>query len=538
MTMYFALTIDFLDCRFHGRRDGGEPEWPPSPLRVFQALVAAAARMNGGALSDGDSAALQWLQAQTAPVIIAPSGLSSVSPYRLSVPNNAMDLPASYWAVGQDPPGDKAPAKQRSMKTVQPTHLLDGSSIHYLWRMHEPVNAEIVGHVKAIAGPAQNINVLGWGIDVVVGNGTILSAEQVEALFGERWLPHAGTGEGGLRVPVRGTLADLQARHAGFLGRLADGSFVPPPPLVVYDKVNYRRDIDPPLREVAAFSLLRTDASGFRPFDTVKWALTVAGMTRHAARRAAQGSGWPEEGINGCILGHGESIGDEKHQPVGSQRLAYLPLPSLEARGDGKAPVVGSVRRVIVTAFDEASGDKINWARRALSGQMLEKEGKAEGDDKEAMALLSLLPGSDKVICAYIRPSSCWATVTPVVLPGYDDPAHYRRRLQIVTNAEEQKRLRDHLHDRIDGLLRKAIRQAYFPEALAKNALIEWRKVGYWRGASLAGRYGVPDHLKRFPRYHVKVRWRDDQQRPVSIGGPVCIGGGRFYGLGLFAPAD
>jgi CRISPR-associated protein Csb2 len=51
----------------------------------------------------------------------------------------------------------------------------------------------------------------------------------------------------------------------------------------------------------------------------------------------------------------------------------------------------------------------------------------------------------------------------------------------------------------------------------------------------LADRYGVPNHLKRFPRFHVKIQWRDAHKRPVQVTGPVCLGGGRFFGLGLFA---
>ncbi|MBX9622589.1 MAG: type I-U CRISPR-associated protein Cas5/Cas6, partial [Gemmataceae bacterium] len=39
----FCVSVTFLDPAFHGRGDGGEPEWPPSPLRLFQAVVAAAA---------------------------------------------------------------------------------------------------------------------------------------------------------------------------------------------------------------------------------------------------------------------------------------------------------------------------------------------------------------------------------------------------------------------------------------------------------------------------------------------------------------
>jgi CRISPR-associated protein Csb2 len=90
---------------------------------------------------------------------------------------------------------------------------------------------------------------------------------------------------------------------------------------------------------------------------------------------------------------------------------------------------------------------------------------------------------------------------------------------------------------RIDELLRKAIVQAGFSEDLARYAELEWRKTGFPAGVDLAERYGVPSHLKRFPRYHVRVRWRDRAGGEVKLAGPVCIGGGRFYGVGLFVSA-
>jgi CRISPR-associated endonuclease/helicase Cas3 len=64
---------------------------------------------------------------------------------------------------------------------------------------------------------------------------------------------------------------------------------------------------------------------------------------------------------------------------------------------------------------------------------------------------------------------------------------------------------------------------------------LSWRKGGFWPGNDLADRYGVPDHLKRFPRFHVKIHWRDAVGAPVDIPGPVCLGGGRFFGIGLCA---
>ena len=91
------------------------------------------------------------------------------------------------------------------------------------------------------------------------------------------------------------------------------------------------------------------------------------------------------------------------------------------------------------------------------------------------------------------------------------------------------------LHRRIDGLLRKAIVQAGFSQVLADHADLEWRSTGFWPGTDLARHYGVPEHLRRFSRYHVRLKWCDERGRPVNVPGPICIGGGRFYGLGLFA---
>ena len=102
-------------------------------------------------------------------------------------------------------------------------------------------------------------------------------------------------------------------------------------------------------------------------------------------------------------------------------------------------------------------------------------------------------------------------------------------------SSGEQGKLLEHLDDRIEGLLRKAIVQAGFSQMLADHAELEWRRIGFLPGTEFADRYGIPDHLRRFPRYHVKIQWRDQQKRPVEVPGPVCIGGGRFYGVGLFA---
>ncbi len=531
MPSQLCVSIRLLQQTFHGRDDRGASEWPPSPLRLFQSLVAAAARRSyGDSMEESAKSALVWLEGRQPPVIIAPDS-SAGEPYTLSVPNNAMDIVAAAWSRGNESnSGDANPATHRTMKTLRPRYLTGGDTVHYLWTLDESVDDETRTKIDVVTGIARDVVALGLGIDLAVGHAAVISSDEADALPGERWTPAGEDGARGLRVPVTGSLADMLDRHRRFLSRLEGGRFTPPPSLAAQRPMRYRRPWEPPKRPMAAFSLLTLDASHFRPFDTTRRALTVAGMVRHATKRAAVNAGWPEPKVNAVVLGHGDASTGGDHVPVGPRRFAYVPLPSLERRGKDSPPMTGSIRRVIVMSFAEEAEAEIAWARRALAGEELVRE-----DTGESVAMLSLLPASDGVVQGYTRPSASWATVTPIVLPGFDDPAHYRRRLARGVSPEEQRQLLATLDERVDGLLRKAILHAGFSPLLARHAEIDWSPTGFWAGADLAERYGVPDHLKRFPRLHVKVRWRDDKGRSVPISGPVCLGAGRFYGLGLFA---
>jgi CRISPR-associated protein Csb2 len=186
---------------------------------------------------------------------------------------------------------------------------------------------------------------------------------------------------------------------------------------------------------------------------------------------------------------------------------------------------------VLVSSFADDCGQEIAWVQRALSGSNLIEEGTGA-----TTAVVSPIAASDAMVRRYTEPVSSWATVTPMVLPGYDDPAHYRRRLKNGPPADEQRKLLGRLDERIDMLIRRAIRQAGLPDDLAEHADLEWRKVGFLPGVDLAERYGVPDHLRCLPRLHVRLQWRDRAGQAIRVRGPLCMGGGRFYGLGLFAP--
>jgi len=531
----FCVSVRILSPFFHGRMDGGEPEWPPSPLRLYQALVAAAGRMYPVDLPADARAALQWLEQLPAPVIIAPSALP-VRGYRLSVPNNSLDVVAKSWVASRSDTEDASPAVHRTMKRVRPVVLrdslwspidADSGTLHYLWTIAND-DASVRNHSLRIGELAGGISSFGWGIDMAVGHAEMLDQGQIERLSGQRWLPFTDHSGNGLRIPTSGTLSSLERRHGAFLRRL-DGkdTLHPVPPLSTYSRAGYRRENDPVPAQWLAVSMhpLTGNPQRSRAFDPAKQALTLAGMLRNTLKRAATAAGWSEAEIQKIVLGHGEQPG-AAHVPVDIPRFLYLPAPNIEWRGTGFR--VGPIRRVLIAITGEAASEYLERARQILGGQVLVAE------SQEAQGWLNI-DTSDSTLSRYTRPAHVWESVTPVILPGFDDPRRLRRRLNTSLPVGEKARLLAKLERRIDSLLRKAILQAGFSQELADNARIEWRKTGFWPGTEWADRYGAPDHARMFPRYHVRITWQDRNGEPVSIPGPVCLGSGRYYGIGLFA---
>jgi CRISPR-associated protein Csb2 len=111
-------------------------------------------------------------------------------------------------------------------------------------------------------------------------------------------------------------------------------------------------------------------------------------------------------------------------------------------------------------------------------------------------------------------------------------------KLEDGRDSDQQKRLLGRLDKRVEDLLRKAMRHAGYEPALVDAAEIEWRKVGLLPGVNVTDRFvpHIPEKLRKHSCYHVRIRWRDADGRPIPIPGPVVIGGGRFCGFGLFLP--
>lgn len=528
MSDVLRISVRFLtpEPSFHGKRDGGKPEWPPSPLRLFQSLVdAAASRWRGSQFDDCVKPALERLQGLT-PDIVAPAHVVG-TPFRTAVPNNDLDVWAGPISKGNEP--KKQPNELKTMKTIQPIRIRfgegkDQDAVHYLFPLPELSEVERQGFVNVIGAAARSITHLGWGIDMVAADADVISDEEAAKLPGHRWrvVPSGGVP---LRVPKVGTLANLIDKHKAFLGRLSDGGFKPVPPLNCFEVVQYHSPTaggPMPSRPVAAFEIHRTiedqerldnaSKSKFRPFHHVRRVATVAGMVRHATATVARKIGREEVDVVRQIEGHG----DEKDgQATTDNRLMFLPLPSIQ-------PVVGvgGIRRVLVVG---PPGFDLAPLRRQLNGVEL-----IDRDTCRPMAMLSGLATTDDFLRRnYLGESETWSTVTPVILPGFDDPNGLRKKLKERVNAEEQKHLLARLDSRILALIWKAFHQAGWTVDALAGTEVEYRKVGWFGGLDLAGNYDLPP--LKWPRYHVRVKF------PRKVRGPIAVGAGRYRGFGLFA---
>ncbi len=412
--------------------------------------------------------------------------------------------------------GDADPRTHRAMKSVRPVFLLDGCEIHYLWRSTAEGTAQLAG----LQSCAQGLTHLGWGTDLAVATIQVRADEDVRRLEGERWAPHpvGSASLQGLRLPVQGTLDELQRRHEEFLRRVQPEGIAPPPPLVRFAKASYRRAWEPPPSSFIAFGILSSDGERFRAFSATRRALSLAGMLRHAARRAAENAGWDEATVQGLILGHGE---------IGGPRIRFLPVPTVEMRKDVRR--LGDVRRCLLAIEGPLGAATLDELRDRLAGVDL-----LDVSSGATQGYLSPTPATDPVLKRYLSPGTLWTTATPMVLPGMDDPDRLRKKANDErADPERRSRLLARLAGRTEKLIRKAMLQSGFGDELAACSEIEWQSVGYIFGADHVRKYGVPDHLRQFPRYHVRIHLKNRSGISVSLPGPLCLGAGRFYGLGL-----
>lgn len=483
MNRYLCISVTFLDALFHGRGDDGRPEWPPSPLRLFQALVAGTnAGFHQSDWSASKQQAFEWLEKRDPPDIVAPPARKA-RPYTLFVPDNDSDDKEKFNRQ-----------KRLKGKLFHPHRILDSDTLHYLWRIEDVEWPSAEAHISVILSEANKLLALGWGIDIVAGYGRLLSAAEVDGLKGERWhTSESFRPEQKWRVPVQGTLRNLVQAHESRIRRIEDKLYHPPKALSAYKEALYVKADTRPPRPYIAFALRSFGVGKHRRTISQSNIVKVAAMLRHAAYEEAKRD--PQVfpgGSEQYVAGHFS----ESRTP--SMRFSYLPLPSV-----GHLHADGMIRRVLIGEPYGGDGGYVGWAKRRLANKEL-----IESSTQKPFALLSELDVEDRrMVRNYIQNSRAWLTVTPVILPGFDD-GKYQKALD---------------------LLRKAVQQAGLNAAMIEDANL--RKAPFLSGSLHPSAYFRPDYLRNLPGWHVYLRFRE------PIDGPLAIGVGRHIGLGLFVPA-
>ena len=179
MSRFFCISVTPLDPLFHGRADRNQPEWPPSPMRLFQALVNGSC-VGARRLDEVTSEAFRWLERREPPLIIAPDAMPTIG-HKLFVPNNDSDRQFDR----QD---------RLTEKPVRPHRLNGETTLRFVWEIQDAEWQSAHSHVERLCREARRLLALGWGMDMAFAEGRVLNATRA-CCFG--------------RYPLE-TLADLQ----------------------------------------------------------------------------------------------------------------------------------------------------------------------------------------------------------------------------------------------------------------------------------------------------------------------------------------
>ncbi|MDZ4745312.1 MAG: type I-U CRISPR-associated protein Csb2 [bacterium] len=515
---FLLLTVRFLDDRYHGLLDrGGPPEWPPSPFRLFQALVAAVARR--GELVIGEDSpdntnytmvgqAIGWLQQQSAPIIITPTSQTGQAITRF-VPNND---------------GDKKFDRQQRLtaKVTIPTLLLlepnQKPEVHYVWDIGNQSDPPL----QQLRDAARSLTSLGWGIDMAFADARSTTQAEVESLPGIRWHPKSGVwrDEGMLRVPLVDlesqtcTLSDLRHCHETAMNRIQHDQplrIVDKPR--VFDRVFYASTVRMIGRPHAIFKLLDSNDDTFS-YSQSKL-IHIAGMVRHLAIERMKA--FPpadlrdysfEDWLRSYVSGHQSTEDKVANKP--HAQFSFVPLPSI-----GHQHADPSIRRAMIIA---PLGDDawLGYLSQQLDGEVLVPL--PDTTMPPDIRLDRVRPGTKDGVCdAYTRAANSWASFTPVILPGHDDHKPEKTR-KLIEKALQQSGIEQVCEFEWSAF-------SYFPKAFAAHKYDrEKRPTGYIR----------PSHLLNHTSVHLRLRFTNG----VKVPGPLAIGSGRHCGLGLMAGID
>ncbi|MFF2620051.1 type I-U CRISPR-associated protein Csb2 [Kitasatospora sp. NPDC058046] len=482
--MCLHVTVQMMTPLYQAAQSGDpdRPEWPPHPARLFSATVAHAD------LSDAAQwAALQWWERQQPPVITVPA--------RTARP----DHPRCAWVVSHktDPDGRHARYPGRTaggqMRTWAHT-AVDGDRLVFTWPQEPPAHT-----ARLLDAMVRRIPYLGRATGAVVVDawcGPEIEPDPAAAQPLERWVPATGPGTPGaaaVRVPFPGYLQALEDAFEQDQGAWSTASTIP------YQRTSTLPEPEPasvngPFADVIAFSL----APGVTLDPRATMDLT--GALRGKLLGVLRTMGHTDDQLT-SIHGHRDRAADGR--PVAYLALPFVGHPHADGlvRGLALALPAGmpaGERKALLAAVFHHDGGLSTIPVRSL-GTTLALRRVMLGERRERR---TVLPD------AWTADSTTWASATPVVLDHYPkahDP--YWAKALVATCAKA-------------GLPSPVEMRISRHEPLLAGS----HDVGFYH------RRRTPGYTPTPPACHVVLTF------PEPVRGPVLLGRGKDFGLGLCWP--
>ncbi|WP_447972937.1 type I-G CRISPR-associated protein Csb2 [Nitrospira sp. Kam-Ns4a] len=504
-----------LHIRLHDGRYHGEGDWPPSPGRLFQALVAGAGL--AGPLGSHEREALRWLEEQPAPIIAAPGAWQPSRGVRFYMPNNDSDR------IEGDP---LKMAKIRTATKVFRPYFFDAEvPFVYAWPLAAAQGDDAFARV--ICSLAERLYQLGRGVDMAWGWGEVLDDNRLDEFLatypGRVFRPSAGKSATTLPSPCPGSLESIERRYRAYGERfryVKDGKAVKvvfrQPPRPRFRLAAYQ---SPPSRALYELRDPTADVA-FAPWPLVRASALVVRLRDSAVDRLKRALPQRSAEIDRVLVGR-KPDGTNDGPP--ENRVRIIPLPSI-----GHVHADREIRRVLVEVPPSCPlrAKDVHWAFSGLDLVDVETgEVEAVLTRTEDEGFLRHYGLADAMSGAAQRGHRVWRTVTPAALPE----GARRRRIgparKRAAGKAGSERAKEEAHAAFAGC--QALRHA------GVRAGVEAVRVQREPFEGNGTRVEPFARGTRFPKerlWHVEIHFAE----PVT--GPLVIGDGRFLGLGVMAP--
>ena len=492
MPRSLLIAVQFQEGRYHGQEDGfdGANGWPPSPGRLFQAFVAAAAR--GAWIAAEDECALKWLERLDPPKIAAPAVRRGRS-VKLYVPNNDLD------SVGGDP---ARVSEIRVPKQWRPCFFDPQEPVIYVWDFE--AGSENAARICAIAA---RLYQLGRGIDMAWASGQILERNDAESVLEAHPGPirrSGGTGE--TATPHFGTFDSLVERYRRKRSRLTTVGagrksrqlFTQPP------KASFRRTgYDTPPR--CLHFDLRQPEGGFAPQPLASVGPLMVGLRDVAAGRLREFLPDKSALFERLIIGRGAGSSDL------AQRIRLIPIPSI-----GTVHTDPSIRRIVVEVPPDCPirVDDLKWA---FSG--IEPHDPRTGENWPGR----LVSAEDtRMADRFAGPARVFRSVTPIALSR-------QRRRRLGPNDKKSAGERNLEERRASGAVVQALRHA---GVRVSPVDVRVQREPFNSRGERAEAFAAGTRFPKEALWHAAITFAE------PLAGPLLLGDGRYLGLGLMLPDE